>query len=233
MRLDARLSLLALLAVPAAALELWGSAGWATFGAVVQAALWTFFVVLTVAEIVVPRRRLGVAVRSIGAVAVLVLSNPWAPAAFGALLGARALRYLRIRRILSANASELVQRQVFSTRGLGAAAAAAALLTLSLGWLFEIVERDQDLTIGDGVWFALVTAATVGYGDIVPTTTGGRVIGAVLMVTGIAFAGLLTGALAERFTRKRAGEPTLDDRLDELNARLERMETALRSDRGS
>jgi voltage-gated potassium channel len=231
LRLDARLSLLALLAVPAAALEVWADDGWARAGAIVHAAVWTLFVVLTVVEIFVAGRK-GVGFRRIGAVTVLALSNPWAPPAFGALLGVRALRYLRIRQVLSAEASDAVQRQVFSARGLGAAAAAAGLLTLALGWLFAVVEQDQDLTTLDGVWFALVTAATVGYGDIVPTTSGGRVIASVLMVAGIAFAGLLTGALAERFTRKRLGEPSLDDRLVEMSARLERMEAALRSRAG-
>ena len=231
LRLDARLSLLALLAVPGAALEVWADGGWARAGAIAQAAVWALFVGLTVVEIAVARRD-AVRFRRLGAVAVLALSNPWAPPAFGALLGIRALRYLRIRRVLSAEAAEAVQRQVFSARGLGAAAAAAGLLTLALGWLFAAVEQDQDLTVLDGVWFALVSGATVGYGDIVPTTSGGRVIGAVLMITGIGFAGLLTGALAERFTRKRMGEPTVDDRLAEMSARLERMESALRSRTG-
>jgi voltage-gated potassium channel len=230
LQLDARLSLLALLALPAAALELWASGNWARVGSVLHGVLWGFFVLLTIIEIVVPRRR-GIALRKLGAVAVLVLSNPWAPPGFGALLAVRALRYLRIRQVLSAGTAEAVQREVFSPRGLGAASAAAGLFVLSLGWLFEAVEVDQNLTVGDGVWFALVTAATVGYGDIVPTTTGGRVIATVLMVVGILFAGLITGALAERFIRRRRQEPTLDDRIDEMAARLERMEAALRSGR--
>jgi voltage-gated potassium channel len=230
LRTDALLSLLALLAVPAAALELWASGGWAELGAVVQGGLWALFVVLTALEIVVSRHQ-GVVVRHVGAIAVLALANPWAPAAFGSLLAVRALRFVRIRKILSARTADLVQRQVFSMRGLSAAAAAAGLLLLALGWLFAAIETDQDLTVGDGVWFSLVTAATVGYGDIVPSTTGGRVIGTVLMIVGIAFAGLLTGALAERFTRRQQREPTTDQRLDDLAARLDRIESALRTDR--
>jgi voltage-gated potassium channel len=73
----------------------------------------------------------------------------------------------------------------------------------------------------------MVTAATVGYGDVVPTTPAGRLIGAILMVLGIVVVGLLTGAVAERFVRNKRIENEVIGQLDELSIRLERIEARL------
>lgn len=51
-------------------------------------------------------------------------------------------------------------------------------------------------TFGDSVWWALVTMMTVGYGDKYPVTTTGRVIGAGLMMCGVALLGVVTATLA-------------------------------------
>lgn len=48
----------------------------------------------------------------------------------------------------------------------------------------------------DSIWWAMVTITTVGYGDIAPVTTGGRVVSMVLMMLGIGFLGLTTGLVA-------------------------------------
>lgn len=42
-------------------------------------------------------------------------------------------------------------------------------------------------SIGDGIWFAWVTLTTVGYGDLVPRSTAGRLIGGVLTFLGVVF----------------------------------------------
>jgi voltage-gated potassium channel len=48
----------------------------------------------------------------------------------------------------------------------------------------------------DSIWWAMVTITTVGYGDIAPVTTGGRIISMALMMLGIGFLGLTTGIVA-------------------------------------
>lgn len=50
-------------------------------------------------------------------------------------------------------------------------------------------------TLGDALWWALVTTTTVGYGDHYPVTTGGRLIAAVLLICGIALVGAVTAML--------------------------------------
>jgi len=63
------------------------------------------------------------------------------------------------------------------------------LVMLSFGILIHFVEPNQFPTFFDGIWWAFVTGATVGYGDYTPLSTTGRIIGILLMLTG---AGLIT-----------------------------------------
>ena len=153
----------------------------------------------------------------------MALANPLADPLIEAMRGARTARAIKLRQEFA----DQLGRQLFSGRGLRFVAALSFLGLLGLGWLFSAVETDQHLSVGDGVWFALVTSATVGYGDIVPSNTAGRFIAAVLMVLGLVVVGLLTGAVAERFTRNKQSDDDVVRRLDELAARLERIESGL------
>lgn len=78
-------------------------------------------------------------------------------------------------------------------------------------------------TAGDALWWGYVTATTVGYGDQFPVTTGGRVVGVLMLTVGVALFATFSGFLANLFlSRKPAPRPAAAER--ELQATLHRVE---------
>jgi voltage-gated potassium channel Kch len=78
------------------------------------------------------------------------------------------------------------------------------------------------------VWWSTQTVTTVGYGDIVPTTTTGRIVGIIVMLAGIAFAAVLTAVITSSFVaRSQLGAGREEQLLNELSERLARIERSL------
>jgi len=74
-----------------------------------------------------------------------------------------------------------------------------AALGVLAGFLVTLVDRRDFPTFGDGVWWAIVTLGTVGYGDIVPRTAWGRVIGSIVIVVGVTFISFMTAMITSYF----------------------------------
>lgn len=81
-----------------------------------------------------------------------------------------------------------------------------AILTIVLvsGVLISFFE--EGISLGGGVWWSLVTLTTVGYGDISPATTGGRILAVIIMFFGIGLLGTLSATLAALLISKRIKE---------------------------
>ena len=132
----------------------------------------------------------------------------------------------RIRRIVNA-------RSV--TIGLAATFVGLALIG---GVIIRFVDHQNFPSVG--IWWALQTVTTVGYGDVVPATTAGRTIGGLEMVLGIAFISFVTAGVtsslvqraaraeseADRVRREEIAERIVDQ-LAELGKRLDAVDSKL------
>lgn len=152
------------------------------------------------------------------------------------LRSARALRVLRAARVgtfLARGVKAFVA--VLTRHRLHYALAVTLAVVVAGALLVESFERgapNANITsVPDALWWAITTVTTVGYGDRFPTTAGGRGVGVVLMVVGIALFGFLAGALASFFFERRQ-ETEVDPQLHEINERLERIERSLTKRRG-
>ena len=90
-------------------------------------------------------------------------------------------------------------KAVASRRVFAYLAGATAVIGIGAGILVTIIDHKDFPTVGDGIWWAIVTLGTVGYGDIVPHTGWGRVVGAVVIVVGVTFISFLTATVTSMF----------------------------------
>jgi voltage-gated potassium channel len=123
-----------------------------------------------------------------------------------------------------------------------AVAVGVVLLGSSAVWLAERGNPKSTIrSWGDGLWWALSTLTTVGYGDHVPVTVAGRLVAVAVMVAGVAVLGAVAAGVALVVARAVAAteehameveaeslERRLEARLDILDERLARIEEQLR-----
>ena len=87
-------------------------------------------------------------------------------------------------------------KQFLDTNGFKYMLLVAGFFILIGGSLISIFEN---ITFFDGIWWAFVTTTTVGYGDISPTSIGGRIVACILMIVGIGLVGSLTSTITSYF----------------------------------
>jgi len=144
---------------------------------------------------------------------------------------ARAFALLRATRgaVVLLRAVHAVQN-VLKRHKLGYTLLIAMVVVVGSGLLVATIEEaspDRNIqSFPDGLWWAVTTVTTVGYGDKVPVTALGRAIGAGVMVLGIGLFGLLAASLASSFVEKDI-EKELDPQMAQIDERLARIETLL------
>jgi len=95
---------------------------------------------------------------------------------------------------------------IYERKPLLAALYLMMILTFSLSTLLYFAERDVNPegfgSLFDAVWWAIVTLSTVGYGDVVPQTATGKILGSIAAITGFGMFALPAGILASGFTEE-------------------------------
>ncbi len=106
-----------------------------------------------------------------------------------------------------------------------------ATLSVVAGVLIRLTDPEHIHSIGEGMWWSVQTVTTVGYGDVVPTSVLGRLVGAIVMMTGLAFLTVTTAAVTNLFIeqarrRRHVASETgaeiaaLRERIDDLIAEV-------------
>ena len=115
---------------------------------------------------------------------------------------------------------------IFNSRRLRTILLALIFFIGIFGYLFYASEPEVE-TFGDGIWWALVTITTVGYGDITPLTTLGRVVAGLLMLLGLGLIATITAIVSAKFIQNYVDGHTNDDvleKLKELETEIEKIE---------
>ena len=122
----------------------------------------------------------------------------------------------------------------------GVIVTATAVVVVVGGVLMRVLDHDEYRDVWVGMWWALQTVTTVGYGDVTPKHTSGRIVATFVMLEGIAFLTIIIAAITSTFVARAEAEreaaeadddqeveQRLEARLDDLAARLDRLEAML------
>jgi voltage-gated potassium channel len=220
---------LALLVVPIVLIEESDlSHGWGLAAAIGNWLVWLGFAaelsfVMTIAR----RKRAALRAHWLDA-AIVVLTMPFLPSLLAFLRLARLLRLLRVLRLAMLGTRALGAAHVLATRkGFRYVALATMLLVIVAGAAISIADAEEFSNVGVGIWWAVTTITTVGYGDVVPQTVGGRLIAGALMFVGIGFVATLTATIASTFIAHDVQDETPEGGLGEILATLRRIEGRL------
>jgi voltage-gated potassium channel len=161
------------------------------------------------------------------------------PESLQSLRAVRALRVLRLIRALAflSIGIKTGKRVLRHRRFHYVLLLTAGLMLLGATGMY-VAERQQNESLTsfwDALWWAISTITTVGYGDIYPQTGEGRAIAVLLMLTGIGVIGVFTATIASLFMIEDEEDEFngLHKRLDDIEGKLNRITSELRSSRAS
>jgi voltage-gated potassium channel len=132
-------------------------------------------------------------------------------------------------------------REPVSVRNAASVIVTATFIVVVAGGIaIRAIDHREYSSIWEGMWWGLQTVTTVGYGDVTPKDAAGKIVGAVVMLEGLAFLAIITAAITSTFvtraqreqqSREQAedtvAEGSTDPQLEQMAARLQRGESLL------
>lgn len=113
---------------------------------------------------------------------------------------------------------------------------ATAIVVVGAGVLIRFVDHQEYSNVWVGMWWAVQTVTTVGYGDVTPKRITGRLVGGAVMLEGVAFIAILTAVITSTFVARAtritdvgheqqelSDREMIERRFDELEAKLDRL----------
>ncbi len=178
--------------------------------------VWLFFVVETTLLTSLVRDKRNYLINNWLNVVIILCGIPilWASSPLVASL--RSLRLLLFLSLLLQLSSTV--RQVLANNRLGSILMLSVLFIVVAGILIAGIDPNIQSPL-DGIWWAWVTATTVGYGDVVPTSDEGRMLGGILILLGVGLMSLITANISAFFVAR--------NRQDDFDERIERIERSL------
>jgi voltage-gated potassium channel len=150
-----------------------------------------------------------------------------------------------VQRVARANVVERyvarLSREAPSVRtSAGAIVTATLVLVVGSGLLIRLLDSSEYGSVWVGMWWAIQTLTTVGYGDVAPKEVAGRIVGAFVMLQGIAFLAIITAAITSTFVaragreysaKQAEGQKTdrqiVEERFDSIDEKLAQLQSAL------
>lgn len=96
---------------------------------------------------------------------------------------------------------------------------ATIVVVVVAGIAISLLDSEEYPDVGIGMWWALQTVTTVGYGDVTPTNFTGRLVGAAVMLEGTAFIAIVTAVITSTFVARATRESEATRMKDELSDR--------------
>jgi voltage-gated potassium channel Kch len=128
----------------------------------------------------------------------------------------------------------------------GVIVTATATVVVASGVAMRFIDHSEYKNVWIGIWWAIQTVTTVGYGDVTPSKLGGRLLASFVMLEAIAFLAVLTAVITSTFVARAEKQQQLAEdaaeemqterlerRFDGVDERLDRLETILESIRES
>jgi voltage-gated potassium channel len=150
------------------------------------------------------------------------------------------LHFVARPRVIERRVSRFLREPISVRSAANVIVVVTALVVVLGGVLMRALDGDEYPNVWKGMWWALQTVTTVGYGDVTPTETSGRIVAAFIMLEGVAFLSIVVAAItsifvaraqrereAETTAKADGGPPAIDRRFDDLEVRLDRLEAMI------